>query len=83
MASTRTRIFKPGELQVIERAFEAAWAEIVRKNPDRDVEKDEKLRSRLRKRIFASVGRDISDVDKVRDRLMKSLPERWIEDAQT
>ncbi len=83
MGSARTRIFTPSELQVIERAYEGAWAEIVGKNPGRDTEEDEKLRSRLRKQIFASVGRDISDVDKVRDRLIRRLLERWIEDAQT
>jgi predicted metal-dependent RNase len=81
MASIRTRIFSPSELQVIELAYEAAWAEIVARNPTRDTSKDEKLRSRLRKRIFVSADRDISDVDEVRDKLVRSLPEHWIEDA--
>ncbi len=84
MGSKRTRIFTPSQLQVIERACEAAWAKIATKYPDRDTEKDERLRARLRKKIFASVGDDSSGIDTVGERLIRNLPpERWIDDTQT
>jgi len=36
----RPRVFDPLDLEIIERAYEAAWAEIVLRDPERDSTKD-------------------------------------------
>jgi len=55
--------------------LEAVWAEVVGRNPNRDVSKDEDRRQTLRQRIFATVFSGVSDADTVRDKVLASMPE--------
>jgi hypothetical protein len=77
----RPRVFSPEELEIIERAYEAAWTEITAQNPGRDTSKDEELRFGLRKRLLATARKDISDVDRLRDNVLRELPKYWLQDG--
>jgi len=61
----------------LDRAYEAVWAEIVTRNPDRDVRNDEERRQALRKRIFATVFSGVTDAETIRDKVLVSMPEFW------
>jgi cytidylate kinase len=71
------RAFDPLDLEILERAHEAVWAEIVTRSPHRDLSKDEDRRQELRQRIFATVFSGVSDAEAVRDKVLASMPEFW------
>jgi hypothetical protein len=71
------RVFDPFDLDILERAYEAAWAEIVSRDPDRDVTKDEERRTSLRKRVFATVHCGATDPKAICDKVLASMPEFW------
>jgi len=78
MGSFKTpRAFDSLDLEILERAYEAVWAEIVTRNPDRDVRNDEERRQALRKRIFATVFSGVTDAETIRDKVLVSMPEFW------
>jgi hypothetical protein len=77
MGSFQRNAFNPSELEIVEQAYEAAWAEIVALHPLRDSSQDEELKRGLRRRIFAAIGFGPSDSDSLRDRVLASMPEYW------
>jgi hypothetical protein len=77
----RPRVFSPHELEIIERAYAAAWTEIAAQNPDRDTSKDEELKFGLRKRLLSTAKKGLSDPDGLRDKVLRGLPKHWLEDG--
>ena len=78
MASFKnSRVFDPYDLEILERATEAAWAVIVSREPNRDVTHDEERRHSLRKRVFATAYFGLTDAETIRDKVLASMPEYW------
>jgi hypothetical protein len=50
------QVFGPLDLEVIDRVYDAAWAELEAREPFRDRERDEERRDELRKLIMDSTG---------------------------
>lgn len=73
-AVKQPRAFDSRDLEIIERAYEAAWAEIVSRDPFRDVTKDEERKMFLRKRMFAAVRKGMTDPDSLRDKALANMP---------
>jgi hypothetical protein len=69
--------FDPVDLEIIERAYEGAWAMIATREPCRDTSKDEERKKALRRRTFALVCYGISDVETLRNKILASMPEYW------
>lgn len=46
----------PLDLETIDRVYEAAWAQIIARDPFRNTEKDSERQAALRKRLFALAG---------------------------
>jgi hypothetical protein len=53
MGSFGFRVFHPLDLETIDRVYEAAWAQIIARDPFRKTEKDSERQAALRKRLFA------------------------------
>jgi hypothetical protein len=51
---TRTRVFDPLDLEIIDRVYDTAWAQVEAREPTRDRNGDGKKQEALRKLIFAS-----------------------------
>ena len=69
----RPRVFDPLDLEIIERAYEAAWAEIVAREPNRDASKDDERKMFLRKRMFVTVCKGMTDTHSLRDKVLASM----------
>ena len=48
----RRPAFDPRELEIIDRVYNAAWAQILTRHPGRDVEKVKERQRALRRRLF-------------------------------
>lgn len=49
----RPRVFHPLDLEIMDRVYEAAWAQIEARDPFRDRNEDGKRQDALRKWLFA------------------------------
>ena len=77
MGSFGFRVFHPLDLETIDRVYEAAWAQIIARDPFRNTEKDSERQEELRKRLFALAGPGSVDFDTLYDKVLTSLPECW------
>ena len=77
MGSFGFRVFHPIDLETIDWVFEAAWAQIIARDPFRNTEKDSERQAALRKRLFALAGPGWVDFDTLCDKVLASLPECW------
>ena len=71
------RAFDPLDLELIERAYDAAWAELAARAPQRDPAKDEERKLALRKCVDVAVQSGEMDVDALRNRALAHMPEYW------
>ena len=71
----RRRGFGPLDLEIIDRVYEAAWAQLEAREPFRDREKDGERGEGLRKRIFAFATSGKVDFDTLCDKVLTSKPE--------
>jgi hypothetical protein len=69
--------FEDGELKIIDRVFEAAWAQFVARDPDRDTTKDDDRRAALKKRILTSARAGQVEFDKLYHQVLTIIPRRW------
>jgi|SRR5919106_5166283 hypothetical protein len=69
------RAYGPRDLEIIQRAYDQAWAIIECRKPNRDHSKDEALKRILRKRIFESTSFGIADPVVLRNRALGAMPE--------
>ena len=74
----RPHAFDPLDLEIIEHAYEAAWAEIASRDPLRDTAQDNDRKMFLRKRMFAIVCKGVTDPATLADKLLASMPELWV-----
>ena len=59
----RSRAFDPLDLEIIDRVYEAVWAQIEAREPGRDIERDPERRQRLCKLILGAANMRPVDFD--------------------
>ena len=69
--------FKPLDLEILDRVYEAAWAALQARDPFRDTDKDGERQESLRKLVFDNTGTGRVDFDILCDRVLASMPENW------
>jgi hypothetical protein len=69
----RSRAFDPLDLEIIDRVYEAAWAQIEARQIDRDTEGDPERQRKLRERIFAVAEIGTVDFDALYERVIDAL----------
>jgi hypothetical protein len=70
------RAFDPLDLEIIDRVYEAAWAQLEAREPFRDREKDGERGEALRKLVFAFASSDKIDFDVLCDQVLANMPVR-------
>jgi len=73
----RNRAFDPLDLEIIDRAYEAAWAQ-VEADIFRDIAKDDERKTALRQWVFILAGSHPVDFDTLSDKLATIIPKPWI-----
>ena len=71
------QVFLPLDLEIMDRVYEAAWAELEACDPCRDREKDGERGETLRKLVMDQTGTGEVDFDTVLARVA-NMPETWI-----
>ena len=69
--------FKPLDLEILDRVYEAAWAALEARDPFRDTDKDGERQESLRKLVFDHTGTGRVDFDTLCDRVLANMPENW------
>ena len=75
------RVFDPLDLEIIDRVYEAAWAHVQARQPNRDTTSDAERQEALRKKIFGVariVGSGHIDFDTLAEVVIATIPERSI-----
>jgi hypothetical protein len=72
------RAFDSLDLEIMDRVYEAAWAELEARDPFRDREKDGERGDALRKLIIDHTGTGRVDFDTLFGRVVVNMPETWI-----
>jgi hypothetical protein len=72
-SSSRPRVFDPLDLEIIDRVYEAAWAQLEAREPARDREVDGERHEALRKLVFACAIPGGVDFDKLYDRVLANM----------
>jgi hypothetical protein len=68
------RVFDPLDLEIIDRVYEAVWAELEAREPFRDRNKDGERGEELRQRIFVVAASGEIDFDSLCDRVLANTP---------
>ncbi len=83
MGSRKRRpAFEPSELDIIDRVFRAAWAQILARHPGRELENNSERQEALRKRLFILADRRPIEFDTLRDQVLVSMPETLMSSPQ-
>jgi hypothetical protein len=69
----RSHAFDPLDLEIIDRVYEAVWAQIEARQIDRDTERDPERQQKLRERIFAVAKIGSVDFDALYERVIDAL----------
>jgi hypothetical protein len=77
------RVFYPLDLEIMDRVYEAAWAELEARDPFRDREKDGEREETLRKLVMDQTGTGKIDFDTLLGRVVANMPETWVVFART
>ena len=72
------RVFDPLDLEIIDRVYETAWAQVEAREPLRDRGRDGEREEALRKLIFAFAGTGHVDFDNLCDSVLANMPEQLI-----
>jgi len=70
------QVFGPLDLEIIDRVYDAAWAELEAREPFRDRERDEERRDELRKLIMDSTGTGRVEFDALCGRVLANMPRK-------
>ena len=73
----RPHAFDPLDLEIIDRVYEAIWAQIEARYPHRESEQDEMRREALRRWLFARAKGAPVDFDSLYDKVLASIPKTW------
>jgi hypothetical protein len=71
------RFFDPVDLKIIDLVYEAAWAQLEARDPERDTTKDDERRESLRKKVFAVAIPGEVEFDALLDRVILIIPRIW------
>jgi hypothetical protein len=71
------RFFDPLDLKIIDLVYEAAWAQLEARDPQRDTTKDDERRESLRKKVFAVATPGEVEFDALLDRVILIIPGIW------
>jgi hypothetical protein len=74
---SQQNVFDPLDLEIIDRVYEAIWAQIILLQPDRDTEKEAERQKALRRWLFALAGPRPVDFDTLYDKVLASIPKTW------
>ena len=74
----RPRVFNPLDLETIDLVYQAAWAQIIARDPSRDVNKDPERKELLRKKVFVAARFVAVDFDTLLDKVLWLSPEMWV-----
>jgi hypothetical protein len=80
---TRSRVFDPLDLQIIDLVYEAAWAQLEARDPFRDIAKDPKRREALRRKVFAVATPGEIEFDSLLDKVLGISQEAWVKELET
>ena len=75
----RPRVFDPLDLEIVDRVYEAAWAQVEARETNRDREQDGERQEALRKRIFACAYPGRVDFDILYESVIASLAQSELE----
>ena len=70
------QVFGPLDLEIIDRVYDAAWAELEAREPFRDRERDEERRDELRKLIMDSTGTGRVEFNALCARVLANMPRK-------
>src|SRR5262245_2642311 len=70
------QVFGPLDLEIIDRVYDAAWAELEPRQPFRDRERDDARRDELRPRIMDSTGTSRVECDALYARVLANMPRK-------
>ncbi len=70
------QVFGPLDLEIIDRVYDAAWAELEAREPFRDRERDEERRAELRKLIMDSTGTGRVEFNALCARVLANMPRK-------
>jgi hypothetical protein len=70
-------VFEPPDLEIIDRVYEVAWAQIEARDPLRDRNLDNARRKDIMKRVLAAAQSGKFDFDILCERVTGSLQENW------
>jgi hypothetical protein len=70
------QVFGPLDLEIIDRVYDAAWAELEAREPFRDRERDEERRDELRKLIMDNTGTGQVEFDALYERVLANMPQK-------
>ena len=70
------QVFGPLDLEIIDRVYDAAWAELEAREPFRDRERDDERRDKLRKLIMDSTGTSRVEFDALYARVLANIPRK-------
>jgi hypothetical protein len=80
---TRSRVFDPLDLQIIDLVYEAAWAQLEARDPFRDIAKDPKRQEALRRKVFAVATSGEIEFDSLLDKVLGISQEAWVKELET
>src|SRR5262245_26540963 len=71
----RTRIFTPRDVVVIKRVCDAAWVQIVAREPFRDKNRDNQRQAALRSLVINTIGTGRGDFSALCDKVLLNMPD--------
>ena len=71
------RAFHPLDLEIMDRVYEAAWAQLEARDPFRDREHDGERQKKLRQYIMEHAGIDRIEFDTLCEKVLGNMPEHW------
>jgi hypothetical protein len=72
------RVFHPLDLEIIDRVYEAAWAQVEAREPFRDRENDSERQEALRKLVIDQTDTGRVDFDTLFQKVMANMPKSWV-----
>ena len=75
--SAFTRVFDPLDLEIMDRVYEAVWAQVEARKWSPDAQQDDELKETLRKLIMTCAANGKVDFDPLYEKVWASLPGYW------
>ena len=72
------RVFHPLDLEIIDRVYEAAWAQVEAREPLRDRASDSERQEALRKLVMDQTDTGRVDFDTLFQKVMANMSEGWV-----